>query len=67
MAARYYGVAADAEGIANAVTVAGSTTSATFEFVIADTVGEDRKKQDAIVALKSIMAAISDDESFGNV
>lgn len=67
MAARYFGVAPDAEGVADPVTAAGATTGAVFEFVIADTAGDNRQKKDAIFALERIMAKIIEDEAYGNV
>lgn len=57
MAARYYGVAIGGTEKAD-VTESGSTTSAAFEFVVADTAASGSSKMAMLNALEAIRQAL---------
>lgn len=60
MAARYYGVA-NGGGMPTEVTEAASTTSAQYEFVIANTTAAGATKEQALKALEAIEYYIIND------
>lgn len=60
MAARYYGVA-NGGGMPTEVTEAASTTSAQYEFVIANTTATGATKEQALKALEAIEYYIIND------